>query len=98
MKTIETTAKVNHEGTLIIGIASDLPPGMHRAVLVIDEASSAQTEIPDTELTQSPAAKKTAWTVLREQAGSVDMPQEDMPEDWSKEHDHYLYGTPKRQS
>ncbi|MEL6489601.1 MAG: hypothetical protein AAFV85_08965 [Cyanobacteria bacterium J06634_6] len=96
MKTIETTAQVSQEGTLVIELASDLPPGMHRAVLVIDEASLAQAEASEAELTQSPAAKKkvkkTAWTVLREQAGSVDM-----PEDWAKEHDHYLYGTPKRQ-
>lgn len=91
MRTIETTARVNQEGTLIIELASDLPAGTHRAVLVVDEALSTQTELPDAEPTQ-PSAKKTAWTVLREQAGSVDM-----PEDWAKEHDHYLYSTPKRQ-
>ena len=33
-----------------------------------------------------------AWTVLEALAGSVEA-----PEDWSIEHDHYLYGTAKRQ-
>lgn len=32
-----------------------------------------------------------AWDVLEKLAGTVDAPP-----DWSSEHDHYLYGTPKR--
>lgn len=31
------------------------------------------------------------WDVLKELAGSVNGPS-----DWSSQHDHYLYGTPKR--
>ncbi|OOP56617.1 MAG: hypothetical protein AYP45_08105 [Candidatus Brocadia carolinensis] len=31
------------------------------------------------------------WNVLGNFAGKVEG-----PEDWSQEHDHYLYGTPKR--
>ena len=39
-----------------------------------------------------PAEKvESAWEVLRRLAGTVEM-----PEDWSEEHDHYLYGSPKR--
>ena len=34
-----------------------------------------------------------AWDVLEHYAGIVDAPA-----DWSLEHDHYLYGTPKRYS
>ena len=30
------------------------------------------------------------WDVLSELAGTVEGPQ-----DWSEQHDHYLYGTPK---
>ncbi len=37
--------------------------------------------------------KPTAWDVLRPYIGTLDMPA-----DWSIEHDHYLYGTPKRYS
>jgi hypothetical protein len=33
-----------------------------------------------------------AWDILEALAGSVDAPP-----DWAGEHDHYLYGTPKRQ-
>ena len=32
-----------------------------------------------------------AWAVLDSQSGTVQAPS-----DWSSEHDHYLYGTPKR--
>jgi hypothetical protein len=34
-----------------------------------------------------------AWDVLDKLTGSVTAPA-----DWSKEHDHYIHGTPKRQS
>jgi len=33
-----------------------------------------------------------AWNVLESLTGTVEAPV-----DWSAEHDHYLYGTPKRQ-
>ena len=33
------------------------------------------------------------WDLLRHAAGTVEMPA-----DWASEHDHYLYGTPKRSS
>lgn len=33
-----------------------------------------------------------AWDVLESLTGTVEAPG-----DWSTEHDHYLYGTPKRQ-
>ena len=34
-----------------------------------------------------------AWDLLENLTGAVEA-----PEDWSAEHDHYLYGTPKRQA
>ena len=37
--------------------------------------------------------KEDAWDVLKSLIGTVQMPA-----DWSLEHDHYLYGTPKRYS
>jgi hypothetical protein len=37
------------------------------------------------------AGVRPAWDVLAEYAGSVDASA-----DWSAEHDHYLYGSPKR--
>ncbi|MBW4514829.1 MAG: hypothetical protein KME11_06345 [Timaviella obliquedivisa GSE-PSE-MK23-08B] len=92
MRTIETIAVVDREGKLTIELASDLPPGTHRAVVVINEALLAQAATNGEPTAQS-AVVKTAWMVLRAHAGTVEM-----PEDWSKEHDHYLYGTPKRES
>jgi len=38
-----------------------------------------------------PVAKGNAWDVLEAMAGTVEAPS-----DWSSEHDHYLYGTPKQ--
>ncbi|MBF2007977.1 antitoxin family protein [Chlorogloeopsis fritschii PCC 9212] len=34
-----------------------------------------------------------AWDVLEAIAGTVDAPS-----DWASEHDHYLYGTPKKET
>lgn len=34
---------------------------------------------------------QSAWDILEELTGTVEG-----PEDWSEEHDHYLYGTPKK--
>ncbi len=38
------------------------------------------------------ASKQSLWDVLNKFSGKVEG-----PEDWSKEHDHYIYGTPKRE-
>jgi hypothetical protein len=35
--------------------------------------------------------QENAWDILERLAGTVDA-----PEDWSIQHDYYLYGTPKR--
>jgi hypothetical protein len=42
---------------------------------------------------QTEATDKNAWDMLEDMAGTYEA-----PEDWSSEHDHYLYGTPKRNS
>jgi hypothetical protein len=39
----------------------------------------------------APAIEGDAWDVLESLIGTVNAPP-----DWSREHDHYLYGTPKR--
>lgn len=41
---------------------------------------------------EQPVAQENAWDVLEAMTGTVEAPS-----DWSSEHDHYLYGTPKRQ-
>lgn len=43
-------------------------------------------------ITVEPVPAADAWDVLEKLAGTITAPP-----DWSSEHDHYLYGTPKRQ-
>ena len=43
-----------------------------------------------TGLTMKIKLSKDAWDVLESLTGTVEAPA-----DWSAEHDHYLYGTPK---
>lgn len=43
---------------------------------------------PETE--EDPVTQE-AWDIIEQLIGTVDAPP-----DWSVEHDHYLYGTPKR--
>ena len=37
--------------------------------------------------------EQNAWDILGKYSGTVEG-----PEDWSEEHDHYLYGIPKRET
>ncbi len=41
---------------------------------------------------QEKIGQQSLWDTLSEFSGKVEG-----PEDWSKEHDHYLYGVPKRE-
>lgn len=41
---------------------------------------------------EEPISERDTWDVLSESSGKIDG-----PEDWSEEHDHYLYGTKKQQ-
>lgn len=43
--------------------------------------------------TEAPLPEGGVWDLLDQAAGMVEMPA-----DWASEHDHYLYGTPKRAS
>ena len=52
--------------------------------------STPQETIVDT---SSSSTADGAWTVLESLTGTIQAPS-----DWSSEHDHYLYGIPKRQS
>ncbi|WP_342596705.1 hypothetical protein VKI21_12025 [Cyanobacterium aponinum UTEX 3222] len=66
----------------------------------LEEAIIKLSELPETEqeaiaqiifsTIESKKKSANAWDTLEEMAGSIEA-----PEDWSKEHDHYLYGTPK---
>jgi hypothetical protein len=45
------------------------------------------------EMPSLPPVAGDAWDVLEALAGSIEGPA-----DWAAEHDHYLYGTPKRET
>lgn len=92
MRTIETIANITSDGKLTLQLPADVLPGTHRVVLVIEEAP-VQTVQQTTAVQLSETEVGDAWDVLKAHAGSVEM-----PEDWAIEHDHYLYGTPKRYS
>jgi hypothetical protein len=76
-------------------IQIQLPPALLRRIR--QEATSNETlsqliaEAVQMWLTKKRKKNRDLWDVLEEHAGSIEGPK-----DWSVEHDHYLYGTPKR--
>ncbi|HST62325.1 MAG TPA: hypothetical protein VLK84_26715 [Longimicrobium sp.] len=75
-----THAHVSEDGTLVL---SNLPFAAGEQVEV-----TLRTE-PSTE--EQPAPEADALGVLEKLMGTVQAPS-----DWAAQHDHYLYGTPKR--
>ncbi len=66
---------------------------------VIEEMNNLPDDLQQQVLTfvvalrqQQPQPPSNAWDVLESLTGTTEAPA-----DWSTEHDHYLYGTPKRQ-
>ena len=68
--------------TQIIEQVNDLPDPLQRQVLTF-VLTLRQEHLQEF---------SNAWDVLESLTGSVEAPA-----DWSSEHDHYLYGTPKHQ-
>jgi hypothetical protein len=68
--------------TQIVEQVNDLPDGLQQQVLTFIFT------LREEHLQKS----GNAWDVLDSLTGTVEAPA-----DWSAEHDHYLYGTPKRQ-
>jgi hypothetical protein len=76
----------------VIKVLDDLPP--QQVAQVLDFALFVRERHvggspAESSSQQAPTAD--AWELLKSLQGSVDGPA-----DWSIEHDHYLYGTPKR--
>jgi hypothetical protein len=42
MRAIETTAEVGPDGKLVVQLPSDIPPGPHRVVVVVEEQPAAK--------------------------------------------------------
>ena len=62
-------------------------PSVPRSDLQLELLKLYSTEVTSGELRQD------AWDELEALAGNVEAPR-----DWAREHDHYLYGAPKRAS
>lgn len=58
----------------------------------LDLAPNVRYQIVVREIGPGATGTETAWDVLDQMAGTVDGPA-----DWSAEHNHYLYGTPKQE-
>ncbi|MBW4665745.1 MAG: hypothetical protein KME01_16385 [Chroococcus sp. CMT-3BRIN-NPC107] len=69
--------------TQVIAQMNDLPDDLQQQVL------SFVLNLRQEHLQES----GNAWDVLESLTGTIEAPT-----DWSAEHDHYLYGTPKHQS
>ena len=50
-----------------------------------------KTNVTLTKKTSDKIKSKNPWEVLEDFSGTIEA-----PEDWSDEHDHYIYGTPKK--
>lgn len=62
-------------------IPLDLEPNKRYVITIVSE-----------EINPSETKATDVWDVLEDLTGTVDA-----PEDWASQHDHYLYGIPKRQ-
>ncbi|HYN44451.1 MAG TPA: antitoxin AF2212-like protein [Candidatus Limnocylindrales bacterium] len=62
--------------------------GVLRPIEPIDLDQNARYLIT---IRKEPTEKKNPWNILEEFSGKIEGPK-----DWSREHDHYLYGVPKR--
>jgi hypothetical protein len=83
-------------GTVVLDEGVELPEGAQVNIEVVNgekvATAALPTDRPKTETTTSEDPKRpTIWDKLLELAGTVEGPP-----DWAENHDHYLYGTPKR--
>lgn len=76
-----THAHVSEDGTLVL---SNLPFAAGEQVEVV-------TLRAEPFVAEQPAVEGDALAVLEKLIGTVEAPS-----DWAAEHDHYLYGTPRR--
>jgi hypothetical protein len=67
---------------------------LEKAISKLSELSESEQEAIAQMIMTTIESKKessNAWDTLKEMAGSIEA-----PEDWSQQHAHYLYGTPKQ--
>ncbi len=69
--------------TKVVEQMNDLPDDLQQQVLTY-VLTLRQSHLQD--------SRDSAWDVLASLTGTIEAPA-----DWSREHDHYLYSTPKRE-
>jgi hypothetical protein len=86
----EAHAHMDANGQLTL---KNLPfaPGEAVRVLVMSDETAGSTEERSGSVGNPAEGEVDALAILESLAGTVDAPA-----DWAAEHDHYLYGTPKR--
>ncbi len=67
MRTIETTVRVEPDGTASLRVPADVPPGEHRAVLVLGDEAEAPSPRPPLELSAYPVGLAIPTTFRREE-------------------------------
>ena len=75
MRTIETTATVDPDGTLTARVPPEIPPGQHRVVLVIEEQPERKEEVPPFDF---PVHDLGPWPE------GLSLRREDMYDDWGR--------------
>lgn len=67
MKTIQAIATVTEDGKLIVQVPTDITPGEHQIVLIIDETSIEQQKTSPLKFSDYPAGVRSAnFTFRRE--------------------------------
>lgn len=75
MKTIETVITVTEDGRLVVDELIGLPPGIRRAVIVVDDAPLQESERPPFSL---PVHDRGPWPA------DLSLRREDMYGDWGR--------------
>jgi hypothetical protein len=74
MKSIETTVIVGPDRTITLPVPSDIPPGPHRIIVVIDEAPAVSSLEP----LNLPLLPAVAWPE------NLSLRREDLYDDWGR--------------
>jgi hypothetical protein len=75
MRTIETTATVNSDGTMTVQIPPDISHGEHLVVVVIDEQVTTKEKRPQSDF---PVMSIGAWP------DNLSLRREDMYDEWGR--------------
>jgi hypothetical protein len=76
MRSIETIANVSPDGKLTVQLPSDVPPGNHRVVVVIDDTPMIDEIYVESSMSANAATEGDAWDVLNALVGMVETPED----------------------